>query len=322
MNHFNRIRLTAALTVVFCSACTGILAARAQEGGPRIPAPKMLSLTTKDGVQLRITYYPSNAGNQAVPVVMLHDYNETRAVFDPLARALQNPRATPDSAAKTASRAVVTVDLRGHGESKTGFAPDGTALELDAARFQADEFLAMPTLDMEAVRSFLLQENDAGALNLNKLCIVGSGMGANVAVLFAARDWAMPPLAVRKQGQDVKALALLSPRWRERGLYLRDAFAFPPVQRDISMMIAYGREERAVADDCRNIERILTKFHPPTAPDLAQANQTLFVYATDTNLQGTKLLTSRAFGMGVKIANFIEARLGSKDFPYLPRKVQ
>ncbi|MCC6491716.1 MAG: alpha/beta fold hydrolase [Pirellulales bacterium] len=292
----------------------------AQEGAGRVPPPQALSLTTKDGVQLRITYYASNAGVQAVPVVMLHDYNETRAVFDPLARALQNPSADEAGPSQVASRAVVTVDLRGHGDSKTGVSPGAGAIELDASRFESGDFQAMVQLDMEAVRAFLLEQNDAGMLNLNSLCLVGSGMGANVAVLFAANDWAMPPLAVRKQGQDVKALVLLSPRWRERGLFLRDAFAFPPVQRNISIMLAYGRQERSVADDCRNMVRILEKYHPPVPADQAQTSQSLFVYATDTNLQGTKLLTSRAFGMGQKIVNFIEARLGRNQYPYLQRK--
>src|SRR5262245_29563005 len=62
---------------------------RAEAQAPRagrIPPPESLSLTTKDGVQVGITYYPSNAGTQAVPVILLHDFNETRAVFDPLAR--------------------------------------------------------------------------------------------------------------------------------------------------------------------------------------------------------------------------------------------
>src|SRR5690606_24011271 len=124
-------------------------------------------------------------------------------------------------------RAVVTVDLRGHGGSKTMLGPGGRMLKLDANRFQTADFLDMVRFDLEAVRQFLIAENDAGKLNLNKLGVVGSGMGANVALLWAARDWAMPPLAARKQGQDVKALALISPRWNFRGLELRDAMKFP-----------------------------------------------------------------------------------------------
>jgi hypothetical protein len=200
------------------------------------------------------------------------------------------------------------------------FAPDGAAMELDAARFETEDFAAMVLYDLEAVRSFLVEQNDAGLLNLNKLCVVGSGMGANVAVLWAARDWAMPPLAVRKQGQDVKALALLSPRWNFHGLLLRDAMKFPPIQQQLSMLIAYGAEDRAVAKDCENIVESLSRFHPDPPADQVQQRQTLFVYPEDTNLQGTKLLTSRAFGIGPRLADFIELRLGSKEIPYLQRK--
>jgi len=287
----------------------------------RVPPPTVHSLTTKDRVQLKITYYGSNAGQQAVPVIMLHDFNETRAVFERLALALQippEPEEAPAAAPPIESRAVVTVDLRGHGESKTAFAPDGTALEVDAARFQMEDFQAMVLQDLEAVRSFLVEQNDAGMLNLNKLCVVGSGMGANVGVLWAARDWATPPLPVRKQGQDVKALVLVSPRWRDRGLILRDAFKFPPIQRQLSVLLAYGAADRAVAEDGENIEKILARFHPEPPADQVQERKDFFVYKPQTRLQGTNLL--KEFGLGPRIASFIEARLGSKDFPYVQRK--
>src|SRR5215212_6328454 len=112
----------------------------AQSPGQRVPPPTAVALTTKDGVQLKVTYYPSAAGQDAVPVIMLHDFAETRAVFNPLALALQNPR-PPESPTtpKLASRAVVTVDLRGHGDSKTAFASDGSAVELDATHFQLED---------------------------------------------------------------------------------------------------------------------------------------------------------------------------------------
>jgi pimeloyl-ACP methyl ester carboxylesterase len=317
-----RKRLRAASFLLAMLVTAGPLApVRAQTSNQRVPPPTDVSLTTKDGVQLKITYYPSTAGQNAVPVVMLHDLGETRAVFNPLATALQKPRQSENpSAPKLESRAVITVDLRGHGQSKSAVAPGGQSVELDAARFQLNDFQSMVTMDMEAVRSFLVEQNDAGMLNLNKLCIVGSGLGANVAVMWSARDWATPNLPVRKQGQDVKALALLSPQWNYRGLNLRDAMKFPPVQQELSIFLAYGRADRRTAKDCENIRRIFERNHPQPPVDQAQLLQDLFVYDPDTMLQGSKLLNSRDFDIGPKIASFIEARLGSREFAWVQRK--
>ncbi|MBL9163459.1 MAG: hypothetical protein JNL18_12040 [Planctomycetaceae bacterium] len=293
----------------------------AQQTRAKAPPPVDVTLTTKDGVQLRATYYASTAGPQAVPVVMLHDFNETRAVFDPLARSLQNPP-TPEnpSVPQIASRAVLAVDLRGHGGSKSVQAGNAASIELEANRLQQADFLAMVDLDMEAVRSFLVEQNDAGKLNLNSLGLVGSGMGANVAILWAAKDWSAPPLPVRKQGQDVKALVLLSPRWNYKGLMLREPLRFPPIQRQLSVLLAYGAEDKAVADDCKAIEKILSKHHPEPPADRVEQMKDFYVFAPETNLQGTKLLTSDAFGIGLQIFNFLETRLGRQAFPYSVRK--
>jgi len=285
--------------------------------------PEEVTLAAKDGVQLRVTYYPSSAGQDAVPVVMLHDFNESRAVFDPLARLLSNPdgglgQQGPPGTTVNRSRAVVTVDLRGHGDSKTSFGGGAAAGKLDANRFGAGDFQDMVQLDMEAVRSFLVDRNDAGRLNLNALCLVGSGMGANVAILWAAKDWATPPLPVRKQSQDAKALVLLSPRWNYRGLELVQAMKFPPIQRQLSVMLAYGKNDPKVAADCENINKILARYHPEPRPNRAD-EQDYFVYAPNTKLQGSELLNTREFGMPAKIARFIEARLGQQHFPYVPR---
>ena len=317
---FNRRPILALVAACLVGLLPGAGQSLAQSGNQRVPPPTEVSLTTKDGVRLKITYYPSNAGQDAVPVVMLHDFGETRAVFNPLATALQNPRTPQGPGPKMVPRAVITVDLRGHGESKNAVLPNGGAIELDATRFQTADYEAMVVQDMEAVRSFLVEQNDAGALNLNKLCVVGSGMGANVAILWAARDWATPPLAVRKQGQDVKALVLISPLWNFRGLLIRDAMKFPPIQRQISVYLAYGRADRKFAKDGDNIRKIFERFHLEPPPDQVQERKDFFVYEPDVTLQATKLLNSREFAMGPRIASFIEARLGSSAFPWLQRK--
>jgi pimeloyl-ACP methyl ester carboxylesterase len=302
----------------------------AAQGAAQAPRPGRLappgehSLTTKDGVQIKITYYPSNAGQQAVPVILLHDYNETRAVMEPLAAMLHNPPAAvtdllPQGFGAPAACAAVTVDLRGHGGSKMAFnAAD--SYELDANHFRLEDFQDMVLYDMEAVRSFLLALNDAGQLNLNKLCIVGAGMGANVALNFAARDWSIPPLAVRKQGQDVKALVLLSPRRVFNGLSSVEPLKFPPIQQDLSIYLAYGAGDRRVARDCEAIVKILERYHPEPPPAQVADRKDLFVFAPDVTLQGTKLLTNEQFGLAPKIAAFVEMRLGTKDFPYTVRK--
>jgi pimeloyl-ACP methyl ester carboxylesterase len=292
------------------------------QAGRRI-APEDLVLPTKDGVQIHVTYYASNAGKEAVPVVMLHDYNETRAVFEPLATALQNPPAAQDAAPGVPPmkpRAVITVDLRGHGQSKTALGPNGSLVKLDAAHFGPGDFHDMVTQDMEAVRAFLVERNDAGQLNLNRTCVVGTGMGANVGLLWTANDWAAPPLPVRKQGQDIHAMVLISPRWNFRGLALVEAMKFPPIQRQISTYLAFGANDPKVAKDCDNLLKTFERYHPEPPRDRAATMKDFFLFAPDTGLQGSQLLTSREFAMAPKIIDFIEARLGRIEFPWVMRK--
>jgi pimeloyl-ACP methyl ester carboxylesterase len=314
--------LIAYLTLALASSATKTLAQTPPPG--RLPAPVVRSLTTKDGVQLKVTYYPSNAGEQAVPVVLLHDYNESRAVMEPLATMLHSPppelaEDLPPGPAMQA-RAVLTVDLRGHGESKTAFDDAGGAVELDASGFKLGDFQDMVVYDLEAVRAFLLAENDAGRLNLNELCIVGTGMGANVALTYAARDWAIPPLAARKQGQDVKALALISPRRSFNGLVAADPLKFPPVQRQLSVYFAYGTGDAKIAKECETMVKVFEKYHPAPPREQAATQQDFFVFAPATQRQGSDLLNAPEFALGPRIVEFVEMRLGRIDYPFTVRK--
>lgn len=317
------IRCFLLLCITLASLAGGAERSVAQGGRPpRALPPEEHSLTTKDGVQLRITYYPSSTGPQAVPVILLHDFNETRAVFEPLAAMLNYP---PPELAESlppgplpAPMAAVTVDLRGHGDSKTAFEGD-SSFELDANRFGVGDFQDMVLFDMEAVRSFLVDRNDAGELNLNKLCIVGAGMGANVALTFAARDWAVPPLAARKQGQDVKALVLLSPRKTFRGLSSVEPLKFPPVQQQLSIYLAFGARDPKVAKDGENIQKIFARYHAEPPAEFAATRKDFFAYALPTSVQGSELVTSPEFGQAPRIAAFLEMRLGRRDFPHVVR---
>jgi pimeloyl-ACP methyl ester carboxylesterase len=287
------------------------------------PAPQVVPLETQDGVQLKVTYYPSKhakgsaQAKQVTPVVLLHDYKETRATFATLARRLQGPA---EGERERPSFAVVAVDLRAHGDSTKQVFPDGSQVDLDAARLGKNDYLAMTTLDMEAVRGLLVVKNDAGELNLNKLCLVGAGMGANVAAIWAAQDWAAPPLAVGKQGQDVKAMVLVSPRWTFNGLSMQGPMRFRPLKQFVAWMLLYGQDDARVKADINRINRQLEPLHPSTDDANANLPRSLAVVGLpSTKLQGGTLLSKVGPPIENQIIRFLADNVAQKEERWFTR---
>ena len=66
-------------------------------------------------------------------------------------------------------------------------------------------------LDIEAAKTFLLQRNNEGKLNIEQLGVLGTGFGATLALIWAVGDWNVRNLPTYKMGQDVKAVILVSP---------------------------------------------------------------------------------------------------------------
>ena len=224
-----------------------VLAARSCLGQPSEgPPPEVVTLATKDGVQLKATYFPSPARKRQRPGEA-SDARRPAARLQGYARRVHSARSETPSAGRRATihhSPSFAVDLRAHGESTKQLSPAGAQADLDAAKLSKEGLLAMASLDMEAVRNFLVDKNDAGELNLNKLCLVGSGMGASVAANWAVQDWTAPPLAVGKQGQDVKAIVLISPRWSFNGLSMQDPMKFEPLKQNVAWLLICGRKTR------------------------------------------------------------------------------
>jgi pimeloyl-ACP methyl ester carboxylesterase len=286
------------------------------------PPPEVLALRTRDGVQLQITYYPSiqprgsAQAKQVAPVVLLHDYKETRNVFATLAQRLQAP---DENEPERPSFAVVTVDLRAHGDSTRQLLPDGSQVDLDAAKLNKNGLLAMASFDMEAVRGFLVVKNDARELNLNKLCLLGAGMGANVAANWAAQDWSAPPLAIGKQGQDVKTLVLVSPQWSFKGLSMQGPMRFPVLKRSVAWMLIYGSEEARAKADVNRIERQLEPFHRRAGDTAAAQPPRLVVIDWQSKLQGTTLLTEVGAPIESQVIRFLVENGALSEQPWLAR---
>src|SRR6476620_10093331 len=263
-------------------------------------------LTTRDGVQLKISYFPGTArkgspqAKQTTPVVFLHDYKGSRAVFASLVQKLQ---ASGKGEGVRPSFAVVTVDLRGHGESTK--VANNPQVELNSAKLNKEDLIAMASYDLDAVRSFLVAKNDEGELNLNKLCLVGSGMGASVAANWALTDWSYPPLAVGKQGQDVKAIVMISPRWTYNGLLMQGPMQFRALKERVAWMIVYGDKDPKLQADAVRLKSQLERFHPATDDTGAKRTSGLTMLKLNTRLQGDSLLTQVGVSADDQIVKFL-----------------
>lgn len=317
-----------------CLAAAAVLlpaSSRAQEGEKKIPEPADVNFTTKDGVRLRATYWGGTKGKESVPVILLHEFKGNRRDLAGLATSLQ----------KKHGHAVIAVDLRGHGDS-TEVANTEKKLDCNAPSF-APQFPLMIKYDMEAVKTFLFDKNDAGDLNVDKLCVVGAEMGASVGMIWTSIDWSWPPLAPTKQGQDVKLVVMISPEPAFRTLRItdnvapRDAIpdvlleragvqvvqaAAYKVRNDMSIYVAVGaRDSAAMADATRvfsTFERAPERARrKPTKPEELDA---IFDKTLDTKLQGTKLL--QGLGLDENIAKFIQMRVADKPLPWQVRKAQ
>ena len=170
-----------------------------EELGP----PETISVTTKDKVVLKCTYYPGEKSKTTVPFILLHDWNGNRKDMLAMAEYLQQNH----------KFAVIVPDLRGHGGSTTVVGADKP---LDASRFKKGE-AALVVNDIERCKKFLMEKNNKGELNIEMLTIVAVGKLGVAAVQWALADWQWQPIGGLKQGQDVKAVMLISPERKMKG---------------------------------------------------------------------------------------------------------
>ncbi len=272
-------------------------------------APEEIAPKSRDGVQLSATYYPpTKPGKEVVPVILLHGHKGSRADMQGLAEKLQDQ-----------GHAAIAIDLRGHGGSTRQTLPNGKDREIDPALLTKQDLLNMVQYDVEACKAYLMEKNNAGEVNIDKLCVVGADLGAVVAANWAVIDWSWPPLATGKQGQDVKAVVLLSPPKTVRGFTIMPAITKREVAGKLSWLIVYG-EKDAESKDAKTVANQLEKWLPKPPPEDAREKQALFVMPIETNLQGSKLLAQGSFGVAPSIMQFIDLRLVKKSHQWLNRK--
>ena len=302
------LRTQSLIALLLMAACCQSALAQDDDDEKKIPEPEDITLETKDAVQIKCTWYAGINGKNTVPVIIVHGWEGNRGQYDSLALFLQSKEG--------GGHAVIVPDLRGHGGSTKRKLPDGTEMDIDRDRFRRDDFGAMIQGDMEAVKSHLMQENNAGQLNIEMLTVIGSEFGSLVALGFAARDWSWPQLATMKQGRDVKALVLISPVRTFKGMTANEALKVPVVQRGLSMLIVAGKNDRTGYSDAKRLYSQLEPFHPDPPTAEMREKKDLFLGEPDTSLRGDRLITGSGLNVAGMIKSFIDFRLVAKRDDY------
>ena len=158
------------------------------QGGDQNHSGERVVFTSEDGVLLVGSYYKPRIGtNDSTPsVILLHMLGVDRSTWDKFAQELSKN-----------GYAVLSVDLRGHGEStKQG------NHTISYQSFMPKNFKNM-TLDVKAAKKYLIGEKNA---NPNQISIIGASIGANLALNYAASD------------QSINSVILLSPGLNNRGI--------------------------------------------------------------------------------------------------------
>lgn len=314
------------IALMECVVATGRPAIAQVKKKPEVPKPESLTLEARDGMTIHCTHFPggfiqrsekeiaTKPGREVVPVILLHGFEGNRKELEPLAILLQRQ-----------GHAVITVDLRGHGDSARIRLPNGTEKLVDASRLRAIDFRAME-LDVEAVKKFFLEKNNAGLVNLELLCLVGAELGGLVATNWIAADWSRVDLPAFKQGKYAKALVVISPVGSVKGYSAAAAWKHVIYQSPgFSIMLIAGKRDSKATSETRQIYNRLEKAHPvPTDEKEKVDRQTLFLIEPDTELSGTKLLDPRARlpQVATAVAQFIALRLVNKqsEYPWNERK--
>jgi len=185
--------ITASSGTIVC--LSGIGHAQLQGNNGRETAGEKVSFLTDDGVLIVGTYYSPSSSHQTSPnaVILLHMLGRNRTDWNAFASISSN---------RSNGFAVLSIDLRGHGESIN---QHGKTISFQS--FTPTDFNRM-VLDVKAAKHFLVTQKNILPSNI---AIVGASIGANIGLKYAASD------------PSIKAVVLLSPGLDYRGVTTSDS---------------------------------------------------------------------------------------------------
>jgi pimeloyl-ACP methyl ester carboxylesterase len=233
--------ITASSGTIVCLTGIGQAQLQANNGGET--AGQKVSFLTNDGVLIVGTYYSPSSSHQTSPkaVILLHMLGRNRNDWNAFASTLSN------------SFAVLSIDLRGHGESIN---QEGKTISFQS--FTPTDFNRM-VLDVKAAKHFLVTQKN---ILPNNIAIVGASIGANIGLKYAASD------------PSIKAVVLLSPGLDYKGVMSTDSIR----QYTNPIYIATGGRDPIAGND------------PQTLCNIINCGNHLMVYQ-DSNSHGTDMFS-------------------------------
>jgi pimeloyl-ACP methyl ester carboxylesterase len=211
--------------LLLATACLIAPAARADRA-------RTLFLQTPDDVGLAAAYYPASGDNTLSPAaVFLHALGGSRDEWGSLPLLLQHN-----------GIAVLNFDFRGHGESRRRLTADGPQL-VDHQTFTALDFQKL-LLDINTVVDWL---EDQPGIDKRRIVLIGSSLGANLAVRYAIENDDLAGLILFSPGLAYKDVRIddVFPQMRRLPLRVvvsvRDTFAYESSRRLLDARRQNGR---------------------------------------------------------------------------------
>src|SRR5947209_3645375 len=232
----------------------------------RVPIP------TADGLELDGTFYTPNKGTNSPCVMLVHRYgsDRTKGEWNALAKKLQEK-----------GFAVLSFDLRGHGNSTTVAQPSvfwsnpwnrngikhasEKRTSITYTDFQRSYF-PMLVNDLVAARRFIDTKHDARECNAGSLFVIGAQEGASLGLLWIATEFErrVPvgagafgvPTGYRAAGEDLAGACWLGAMTHPQNITFNVTNWFqtyPQMRERVPMCFFYGEENTGEAATAKNL---------------------------------------------------------------------
>jgi len=262
------------------------------------PAVKVESvdLIAQDGFPLRATWYEGHLGKSSSPLLLLHDLGGSRQDFVKIATYFSEN-----------GHCVLVPDLRGHGESRS----DAAGRPYQPRRHGPAEAMALQA-DIEACKKFLIQKNDAEVCNIELMAIIAAGASGIPALQWSVVDWSYLPGAV-KQGQDVKAVVLLSPPRTHQAWQMAPVLRAPLIAgqghpQPLELMFVVG-DKSDVSRDVRSMYQQLAGLRGRRDEPDDWAKHHVYLLTTETDDRGVDLVLNNPRTVPDHLFDFLEQRV-------------